>query len=67
MYVFYEPQLRICDENSLTTAGTVALALSPDQYESVYAEARGKLDRAGFRKVTDLRTTDPRIELYHLD
>jgi hypothetical protein len=64
MYVFYEPQLRVCDENSLTTAGTVALALSRDQYESVYAEARGKLDRAGFRKVTDLRTTDPRIELY---
>ena len=28
------------------------------------ADARQKLDRAGFRKVADLRTTDPRIELY---
>ena len=31
MYVFFEPQLRECDENTLTTAGAVALALSPDQ------------------------------------
>jgi mannosyltransferase len=64
MYVFFEPQLRVCDENTLTTAGTVALALSPDQYESVYAEARQRLGRAGFRKVADLRTADPRIEVY---
>ncbi|MBZ5674052.1 MAG: glycosyltransferase family 39 protein [Acidobacteriia bacterium] len=64
MYLFFEPQLRVCDENTLTTAGTVALALSPDQYEDVYAEARQKLNRAGFRKVADVRAADPRIELY---
>jgi hypothetical protein len=64
MYVFFQPRLRVCDENSLTTAGAVALALSPDQYEEVYAEARQKLSQAGFRKVGDLRTADPRIELY---
>jgi uncharacterized membrane protein len=64
MYVFFEPQLRVCDENALTTAGTVALALSPDQYASVYGEARQKLVQAGFRKVADVRTADPRIELY---
>jgi uncharacterized membrane protein len=64
MYIFFEPQLRVCDENALTTAGTVALALSPDQYASVYGEARQKLVQAGFRKVADVRTADPRIELY---
>ena len=64
MYVFFEPQLRECDENTLTTSGTVALALSPDQYESVYAGARQKLDQAGFRKVADVRAANPRIELY---
>jgi len=64
MYLFFEPQVRVCDENTLTTAGTVALALSPDQYEDVYAEARQKLFQAGFRKVADLREANPRIELY---
>jgi len=64
MYVFFEPQLRECDENILTTAGTVGLALSPDQYESVYAGARQKLNQAGFRKVADPRAANPRIELY---
>ena len=64
MYVFFEPQLRECDENTLTTAGAVGLALSPDQYESVYAGARQKLNQAGFHKVADLRIADPRIELY---
>ena len=64
MYLFFEPQLRVCDENALTSTGAVALALSPDQYEDVLAEARQKLIREGFRKVADLRTADPRIELY---
>ena len=64
MYLFFEPQLRVCDENTLTTAGTVALALSPDQYEDVYAEARQKLIQAGFRKVADVREANPRVELY---
>jgi hypothetical protein len=64
MYLFFEPQVRVCDENTLTTVETVALALSPDQYESVYADARQKLDRAGFRKVADVRVANPRIELY---
>lgn len=64
MYVFFEPQLRICDEDTLTNAETVSLALSPDQPESAYAAERQKLDRAGFRKVSDLRTADPKIELY---
>jgi mannosyltransferase len=63
MYVFFEPQLATCDENALTNTGTVALALSPDQYQSVYSDARQKLAQAGFRKVGDLRTADPRIEL----
>ncbi|MBZ5631862.1 MAG: glycosyltransferase family 39 protein [Acidobacteriia bacterium] len=64
MYLFFEPQLRVCDENKLTTIGTVALALSPDQYEDVYADARQKLYRAGFRKMSDVRAANPRIELY---
>ncbi len=64
MYLFFEPQLRICDENALTTVGTLALAVSPDQYEDVVAEARKKLIQAGFQKVADVRTIDPRIELY---
>ncbi len=64
MYMFFEPQLHACDENSLTTVGTIALALSPDQYEDVYAAARQKLDRAGFHKVADVRNANPRIELY---
>jgi hypothetical protein len=64
MYVFFEPQLPQCDENTLTTAGSVALAVSPDQPVSLASEARSKLDLAGFHKVADLRTTDPRIELY---
>ena len=64
MYDFFKPQLRVCDENTLTAFGTVALALSPDQYESAYADARRKLNQAGFRKVADLRAADPRVELY---
>jgi mannosyltransferase len=64
MYLFFEPQLHVCDENSLTIAGTIALALSPDQYETAYAEARQKLAQAGFRKVDDVRAANPRIELY---
>ncbi|HYV64054.1 MAG TPA: glycosyltransferase family 39 protein [Bryobacteraceae bacterium] len=64
MYVFFEPQLRACDENTLTNAGAVTLALSPNQYEEVYADARRKLAQAGFRKVADLHLADPRIELY---
>jgi hypothetical protein len=64
IYAFFEPQLQACDENSLTTAGTVALALSLDQTASASAGAREKLQQAGFRKVADLRTSEPRIELY---
>ncbi len=61
MYTFFEPTLAACDEGSLTMYPTIALAVSPDQPSS---DAREKLDRAGFRKVTDLRSADPRIELY---
>ena len=64
MYVFFQPELRVCDENTLTTAATVALALNPDQPDSASIDARKKLNRAGFQKVSDLRRSDPRIELY---
>lgn len=64
MYVYFEPQLRVCDENTLTTAEAIALALSPNQYEDVYAEAREKMERAGFHMVGALREANPRIELY---
>ena len=61
LYAFFEPQLRVCDENALMTFEAIALALSPD---SDPAEAQQSLERAGFRKVADLRTVVPRIELY---
>lgn len=61
LYVFFEPQLRACDADSLTTAEAVALAISPDQPAS---DARQRLDRAGFHKAAELRIADPRIELY---
>jgi hypothetical protein len=64
MYTFFEPQLRICDENTLTAAGTIALALSPDQPLSAIAEAHQRLEQTGFRRVADLRPADPRVELY---
>jgi mannosyltransferase len=64
MYLFFEPQLRVCDENALTMVGTLALALSPDQYEDVYSEARQKLIQTGFHKIADVREANPRIELY---
>jgi len=64
LYLFFEPRLRECDENTLTTAGAVVLAMSPDQPESLAAVARRKLDLAGFHKVADLRSADPRVELY---
>jgi mannosyltransferase len=64
MYVFFEPQLRDCDENTLRTVATANLALSPNQYENVYAEARQKLERAGFHRIADVRDANPRIELY---
>jgi 4-amino-4-deoxy-L-arabinose transferase-like glycosyltransferase len=64
MYLFFEPHLRECDENTLMNIPAVALALNPDQNQSVYAGARQKLNQAGLHKVADLRTTDPRIELY---
>jgi len=64
LYAFFEPQLRECDENTLTTSGSVALAVSPDQPVSLPSEARSKLDLAGYHKVADLRTADTRIELY---
>lgn len=64
MYAFFEPRLPVCDEAMLTTVVSIALAVSPDQPASALVEAHQKLDRAGFRKVADLRTADPRIELY---
>jgi len=64
MYAFFQPELRVCDENTLTTAAAVALAISPDQPNSASIDAREKLNRAGFLKVSDLRPSDPRIELY---
>ena len=64
MYVFFEPQIRACDENALPASEAVALAVSPDQPVPGVADARQKLDQAGFRKVADLRAADPRIELY---
>jgi hypothetical protein len=64
LYLFFEPQIHVCDENTLTTAATIALALSPDQYEDVYARARQRLLQAGFSKVAEVRVADPRIELY---
>jgi len=64
MYVFFEPELRDCDENTLRTVATANLALSPNQYENVYAEARQKLERAGFHRIADVRDANPRIELY---
>ena len=64
MYLFFEPQIHECDENTLTSAASVALALSPDQYESVYADVRRELNQAGFHKVADATVANPRIELY---
>jgi mannosyltransferase len=64
LYVFFEPHIIVCDENTLTSFVGVAFALSPDDSTSQYAEAKQKLDQAGFRKVADLRTADPRIEVY---
>jgi len=64
MYVFFEPHIIACDENTLTSFAGVALVVSPDGSASAYAEAKQKLDRAGFRKVADIRTADPRIEGY---
>ena len=61
MYSFFEPQLLACDESRLATYDAVGLAVSPGEASS---EARQKLDRAGFRKASDLRTGDPHIELY---
>jgi mannosyltransferase len=64
MYAYFEPQLPACNENTLTPFESIAIAVSPDQPASAVVEARQKLDQAGFRKVDDLRTADPRIELY---
>jgi Dolichyl-phosphate-mannose-protein mannosyltransferase len=64
MYVFFEPRLPECNENMLTSFESVALAVSPDQPASAIAETHQKLDQAGFRRVADLRASDPRIELY---
>jgi mannosyltransferase len=64
MYAFFEPRLPACNENILTAFESIALAVSPDQPVSAVLETHQKLDQAGFRKVADLRTSDPRIELY---
>jgi hypothetical protein len=63
MYVFFEPGLRACDENTFTNLAAIGLAVSPD-YPAEYVEARRKLDQAGFGRVADLRIAQPRIELY---
>ncbi len=64
MYVFFEPELRACDEDTLTTAETAGLLFSPDQPESADSDARQRLDLAGSTKVADLRAADPHVELY---
>jgi len=64
MYAFFEPRLTACNENMLTPFESVALAVSPGQPESALVQTRQKLDQTGFRKVADLRASDPRIELY---
>jgi hypothetical protein len=64
MYLFFEPQIRICDEGALGTVESAAVALSPDQPESAASDIRHKLDQAGLHKVADLRPAGPRIELY---
>jgi len=64
MYAFFEPRLTACNENMLTPFESVALAVSPGQPESALVQTRQKLDQIGFRKVADLRASDPRIELY---
>jgi len=64
MYAYFEPELAACNENSLTSFESIALAVSPDQPASAVVEARQKLNQAGFRKLADLRPADPRIELY---
>jgi mannosyltransferase len=64
MYAYFEPRLSVCNENALAPVESIALAVSPDQPASALVEAHQKLSRAGFRKAADLRTADPRIELY---
>ena len=64
MYVYFEPQIRACDDGTLASAPAVALALNPDQPEAEIAAARQRLAGLGLRKTSDLRTADPRIELY---
>jgi hypothetical protein len=64
MYLFFAPQVRVCDEDMLTTVGAVALVTSGDQPEPATLEARQALNNSGFQKVSDLRSSDPRVELY---
>lgn len=64
MYAYFEPRLLECNESALTPFESIALAVSPDQPASAVDESREKLNQSGFRKVADLRTADPRIELY---
>jgi len=64
MYVYFQPQIRACDEGALAGASAVALALNPDQPPAEIAAARERLERAGLQKTTDLRAENPRIELY---
>ncbi len=64
MYVYFEPQIRACDDAALATAPTVALAINPGQPAADIAAARGKIESSGFRKESDVRTADPRIEVY---
>lgn len=64
MYAYFEPRLPVCNESTLTPFESIALAVSPNQPASAVVETRQKLNQAGFRKVADLRTADPRIELY---
>lgn len=64
MYIYFEPQIRACDDAALPTASTAALAINPDQPAADVAAARSKLESSGFRRESDVRTVDPRIELY---
>jgi len=63
LYAFFEPDLRgrVCDESNLAAADQVALAIGLDASP---ADAHQKLDQAGFRKISDLHTSEPYIELY---
>jgi hypothetical protein len=63
LYAFFQPNLRDtpCDAANLAASDQVALAIGLDVSSS---DAHQKLDQAGFRKTSDLHTSEPHIELY---